>query len=355
MFFKIPTEVYIEKNAISKYKYKINKYGKKCMIVTGFNSSKINGSLNDLINVFNELKIEYIIYDKIKENPLTEAIIDASIIANRSNVDFFVGLGGGSSIDASKAISLLAKNKRFDEEFLYKNEEASYFPIIAIPTTCGTGSEVTGVSVLSVRSKGTKIAIAHKVFPSLALLDYRYLKTLPYDIIKNTSIDALAHFYESYINSNATTISRAIVASGLALWSKCKNALLNDSYNDACYENLLISSMLAGMAIAHTGTSLAHGLSYLITYENNIPHGKAVGYYLSEFIKKSDCYNEILSLSGFNNINELNDFLNKVLGNINISKDLLKKSANNLFENKEKLKSCPYEVCLDTLYEISKI
>ena len=158
------------------------------------------------------------------------------------------------------------------------------------PTTCGTGSEATPYSILTSHIKQTKKSIAHKIFPSLALVDYGYLKTSSYSGMKSTCVDALAHMIESRLNTNANAFSRAYAEEGMRLWASCKGCLETEErfahMTDDEFSTFMQASVLAGMAIAYTGTSIPHGLSYTLTYENGIPHGKAVGVFLSGFLKK---------------------------------------------------------------------
>ena len=172
--------------------------------------------------------------------------------------DFVIGIGGGSPMDAAKAIALMIRRRDDGAEYLYDaNVPTEALPVVCIPTTCGTGSEVTAVSVLSRPSLRAKGSIPHKIFPALSLLDGRYLLSAPRRVIVDTSIDALSHMYESYIHSKANDCSRMCVDAGLKVWSRSRKAILTGA--SLTLENcndMLLASMLAGMAIAHTGTAL---------------------------------------------------------------------------------------------------
>lgn len=313
----IPTDIYIENGAVKNHGGEIAELGKKAMIVTGRYSSAVNGSLDDVKAVLESQGIGYVIYNDIEENPSVETVYTAATAAVKYGVDMFVAVGGGSPMDASKAISMLAKNgivcenAEFSEsesvvkaekcelsdsiakveELLYTPAKLPFYPIVCVPTTCGTGSEATPYSILTSHIKQTKKSIAHKIFPSLALVDYSYLKTSSYSGMKSTCVDALAHMIESRLNTNANAFSRAYAEDGMKLWASCKGCLETEErfahMTDDEFSTFMQASVLAGMAIAYTGTSIPHGLSYTLTYENGVPHGKAVGVFLSGFLKNT--------------------------------------------------------------------
>ena len=143
MNFYMPTQVFQEKNAVKNNGAKIASFGKKALIVTGKSSSKKNHSLQDVIDVLNENATEYVIFDEVPQNPSVELIMKASEFGRNEGADFVIGIGGGSPMDSAKAIALMIQNRDTTEEVLYQNLELRAIPVVEIPTTCGTGSEVT--------------------------------------------------------------------------------------------------------------------------------------------------------------------------------------------------------------------
>lgn len=135
-------------------------------------------------------------------------------------------------MDASKAISLLSRNpEKLDNalEFLYTFQRADYYPVVAVPTTCGTGSEVTPYSVLTIHSRRTKKSIAYRIFPEIALMDARYLKTAGRNTIVNTCVDALGHLIESFLCTNSNEINKIYAREGLRMWGEFKESLFHNS------------------------------------------------------------------------------------------------------------------------------
>lgn len=354
MLLYMPTKVYSEDNCVINHGKEMI-LGTKAMVVTGKHSSRKNGSLDDVLNVLSENNIDYIIYDDIEENPSVETIMKAKEIGCKEGVDFLIGIGGGSPLDASKSISLMMKNPLETEEVLYQPKALDWYPIVCIPTTCGTGSEVTPYSILTLHKQKTKRSTTHKVFATLALIDHKYLKSMSYNGLVNTCVDALAHLLEGHLNARSNELNRMYSKEGLSVWAKFKDALLKNDLNDIDYKNMMHASMIAGLTITHTGTSIPHAMSYPVTYELNIPHGRACGLFLPGFIEayqNKDDVNECLNLLGFNSEGEFKDYMVQLLGIVEIHDELIDTCAQGLIENKAKLKNFPFEITKEELKEL---
>lgn len=357
MQFYMPTKVFEEKDCVKNHAQEIVSLGTKALIVTGRHSSRVNGSLDDVLNVLKQGKIESVIFDEVEENPSIETVMKARDIGIENDVDFVIGLGGGSAMDASKAIALMIYHKDQEASYLYtKNVDGTTVPMIAIPTTCGTGSEVTPVSVLTIHAQKTKGSIPHKIFAKYAFIDGKYLKFAPKHVLHNTAVDALAHLWESYINAKATDYSRMCVHEGMVVWAKSKDVLLGKKEaTDEDYANMMRASAFAGMAIAQTGTSLPHGLSYPMTYDLHMPHGQAVGYFLGGYLSKADekDTNYLLQTSGFESLREWQEFYKQVCGADKISKEELDHAVEVIWNNPAKLANSPFQVEHQTLVDIA--
>ncbi len=357
MFFTLPVKAYIEKECVKNHCDIFASIGKKALIVTGKSSSRKNGSLSDVVDVLNEAHIDYIIFDEVEENPSVETVMRARDKGICENVDFVIGVGGGSPLDASKAIASMIYHADKGEEYLYdKNADNKALPVICIPTTCGTGSCVTSASVITVHKQRTKKSIVPRIFPQYAFVDGKYIKSAPIDIIRATAIDALGHLYESYINAKATRLSRMVASEGMRIWSEAKKALTGEAEldYDMC-EKLMSASMVAGLAISLTGTSIPHGLSYAVTYETGLAHGKAIGYFLAGYLKQSNPKESeyVLKTSGFSSVDEFESFFKKVSGVSRLDEKVLEQAIDELIQNKSKLACCPYKVDRDLLSKIA--
>lgn len=357
MYYNLPTVLYCEKDCITNHAADICSYGKTAYIITGKHSSKKNGSLDDITHALKDGHVSYKIYDNISENPSIENIMDAVGDAPKG-CDFVIGIGGGSPLDAAKAVSLMLANPDKGSDFLYEKIscKANYLPVVTVPTTCGTGSEVTPYSILTIHGLRTKSSLPHRIYPSLALIDPMYLDSAPDNVLKNTAVDALGHLIESYINANATNISKMFVNHGLSMFRAVPYILKNNIRNYESYELLMMIAAYAGMAISHTGTSLPHKMSYPVTYEQGVPHGKAVGAFLAAYMKHADIHecNHILSQCGLPSIQALSEVVRSLCGEITVPASLAESAVKDMLSDPKKLKNCPYPVNEDILHDIYK-
>lgn len=357
MRFYLPTEVFSEHDAVKNHAEDLKKFGKKAIIITGASSSKKNGSLADAEEALESVGTDFVVFDGVEENPSVETIMKARDKGVAENVDFCIGIGGGSPMDAAKAVALMIRHSDRDWKYLYDAGASSdALPVVEIPTTCGTGSEVTGVSVLTRHDKKTKISIPHKVFPELALIDGKYLKTCPLKVVADTAMDALAHMYESYVNVNASDFSRMFVDAGLKIWKENKKIISGEEeITDAGALRLMNAAALAGMAIAQDGTTLPHGLSYSITTLLHVPHGAAVSMFQKGYLNEAPeaMREHLLQGAGFSSTDDLYDFFEKVCRPREVPKEYLEIAVDELFQKKAKLKSVPFECTKETLMRIA--
>lgn len=349
MNYYMPTKVYQEKNAVRNHGMELVSFGKKALIVTGAHSSKKNGSLQDIQETLEQYGVEYRIYDRIGENPTIDMVMDAARQGREQGSDFVIGIGGGSPMDAAKAIALMILNRDSSEDVLYQPLALRSLPVVAVPTTCGTGSEVTPYAILTRDDLETKQSISHRIFPALALVDPRYLEGTPLTILTNTAVDALGHLIESYFHANATDYSRMLAVQGMDVWGSCKNVLSGMEPEEEDESSLMFASSLAGMAITHTGTSLPHGLSYYLTYHRGIPHGRAVGYFLPGYL---DLFTEtmeaevmmVLRILGFACPEQFAGWMRECIGRPELTEPEIAAMLAEIMQSERKLAAVPWEI-----------
>ena len=347
--------VYSEINAVKRHAEELAALGRRALIVTGGSSSRKNGSLDDVISALRSGGREWAVFDEIEENPSVETVLKAAHFGRQEKADFVIGVGGGSPLDAAKAVAYLLAQKDISAELLYSGNDDTRLPLALVPTTCGTGSEVTPVSVLTMTGLGTKKSVAHRLFPDLSLIDGSYLRTAPLQLLRNTSLDALTHLIESRLNTRATAESRRIVDEGLALWRSTRAVLEGGAYNDGLLQTMMNASSAGGRAIAITSTTLPHGLSYPMTIRRGVPHGKAVGYFTAGYIAecKPDEQRYILDKTGFADLHELQSWYRELYSPEKADDALLEASVELLWQNKPKLKTAPFNADLDALKRIA--
>ena len=249
MRFFDPTNTYAEKNCVKNHKKELLALGSRAFVITGHSSSKKNGSLDDVIAVLEEASVPYQIFNEIEENPSVETVVRAAEIGKEFKADFVIGIGGGSPLDASKAISLLIANPEETGDCFYVAKDLKTLPIAAVPTTCGTGSEVTPVSVLTRHDTQTKKSISYKIFPDIALIDGKYLLSASKNLLINTCVDALAHAAESRVSIQTNIYNQMFANYALKLWGDIVPFLRSDEeLSEELAEKLMLTSTIAGMA-----------------------------------------------------------------------------------------------------------
>jgi phosphonate metabolism-associated iron-containing alcohol dehydrogenase len=226
------------------------------------------------------------ILDDVQPNPDLAAIERACADLAGDSVELIVALGGGSAIDTAKALSFALPARapgllRAHFETGAALPEPSLLPVIAVPTTAGTGSEVTPFAAIWDRQRAKKYSLAHpRLHPRCALLDPELTLSLPDDVTIASGLDALSQAFEAIWNRNATPISTLYAHQAIALIFKSLPRLLLDPQRLELRAAMLEASLLAGLAISQTRTALAHSISYPITARYGVPHGLACSFTL---------------------------------------------------------------------------
>lgn len=315
MLYYMPTKLYYGKDIIFQHKEEMI-IGEKAIIVTGRNSAKITGALEDVISVLNEFHIPYVHYNEIGENPTYEMVLKGKEIAIENECDFVIAIGGGSPMDAGKSIAVLASNPDLspDDLFDMKNYDVA-LPIVAIPTTSGTGSEVTPFAVLT-KPNGRKSGFKSElIFPDVSYLDPKYMVKMSKSLTMTTAVDALSHSIEGILSKKATVLSDMLAKESISLIYNYLPKVLNDLENIEYREKLAIASSLAGMVIAQTGTILPHSLGYRITIHKGLRHGQATAIFLpfvAQEVKKTAPKKTKILEEIFGSLDGLYEFLKSV-------------------------------------------
>jgi alcohol dehydrogenase class IV len=354
--YSMPTEIHFGEGVILKYKDKFRTIGSKALVVTGRSSAKRNGSFDDVKKAFDETGVEFILFDEVEENPSLETIEKGSEIGKLNQVDFVIGIGGGSPLDAAKAIAVFIKNPEVNKENIFSTGKLGSIPVVAVPTTSGTGSEVTQYSIVTTHQEKTKKNLGQSIFPRVAFLDSRYTFDMPYDITLNTAIDAFTHLVEGYLNSNSTFMSDIYGEKGFELFQYCFEKLVSKDLTPEFREKTMLASAMGGMQIAQTGTSLPHGMGYPLTYFKGLPHGLANGVLTIEYLKSFKNKTKIdrmLKLLGFSHLEELETVFSSLIDvKIDITAEEIQEYSKQLISNKGKLKNHTEEVSLEDIVRI---
>jgi len=324
--YYMPTKVIIGEDCILNHSDVFKTLGKRAMLVTGARSAKMNGSASDVTAALEAVGISYIIFDKVMSNPTVACVYEGAALAKENEIDFIIAIGGGSPMDAGKAIALLAK-QNIDEAELFKGKyDSAVLPIVAVPTTAGTGSEVTQYSIITNDSAETKMSIASDyIFPAVAFLDARYMASLSLTTLVNTAVDALSHAVEGMLSVRRSFLSDALAVESIqyivATLKTIKAMGTSAKITDEMREKLLYASFMAGVVIAQTGTTVVHAMGYALTYFKEVDHGKANGLLLGSYLllvekKSPELVNKILKAMSFTKVSEMDDLILPLLGEI---------------------------------------
>ncbi len=231
-----------------------------------------------LENALKKSEISYTVFDKTVPNPTVENVEEARRIYIENNCRAIVAMGGGSSIDCAKAVGarIVKKNQSVQKMAgILKIHKRTPF-IVAVPTTAGTGSEVTVTTVITDEKTKRKSPISDFcLIPDVAVLDSDATKTLPAGIIATTGMDALTHAVEAYIGNSTTKSTRADAIEALRLIFENLYKAYTDREDETARQNMLKASFLAGRAFSKSYVGYCHGVAHSLGGEYNIPHGLA--------------------------------------------------------------------------------
>lgn len=245
------------------------------------------GHADKVSESLNAAKLKFFIYDQAKENPTTECVSDCVKLAKGEQIDFIIGLGGGSSMDTAKGCNFILTNGGEIKDYWGVGKASKpMLPLIAIPTTAGTGSECQSFALISDAVTHAKMACGDpKAMAKVAVLDPELTLSQPPRVTACTGIDAVAHAVESAVTRkrNATSQQYSKVAFGLL--SKSFPALLKNPENIDARGRMLLGAAFAGTAIEHSMLGAAHSAANPLTAHFNVIHGQAVGIMLPHVVR----------------------------------------------------------------------
>lgn len=271
--FIIPTKINYGAGNLSMLPRELEKLGaRKVMVVT--DSKLISLRLVERLEKF-LAGYDYVIYDKIEQNPKDYNITNATAYAVRENVDTIIAFGGGSPNDAAKMIAVMAAQGGDIKEYIFhKRKIEKKLNLIAIPTTAGTGSEVTFWSVITESEEKLKYSIRNPLLaPDIAIVDPELTLTVPPDITATTGIDALTHAIEGYTSLRSEPIADAMALCAISHITKYIEEAVKDGSNIEARDKMMIGSLMAGMSIVNTDVGAVHCMAEALGSTYDAPHG----------------------------------------------------------------------------------
>jgi len=249
--------------------------GSRVLVVT--DGGIVNaGLLQPLLDRLRMAGVTACVFDKVVADPAEAIVLAATEQAIIEKVDGVIGLGGGSSMDVAKLVALLARTEEKLADIYGVNQvKGQRLPLIQIPTTAGTGSEVTAVAIITVGKSEKKGVVSAQLLPDLALLDAELTLGLPAMITATTGVDAMVHAIEAYTSRslNNNVISAALAKEALILLGANIQSAVSDGSDLQVRSNMLLGSMLAGQAFANSPVAAVHALAYPLGGIYHLSHG----------------------------------------------------------------------------------
>jgi alcohol dehydrogenase len=276
--FRVPTRVLLAPGSLSQLPEIVAGYQPERVLMVTDPGIEETGIPERVWQALAESEIEAITFDDVEPNPRASTVDRLADWGREEGVSLVLGIGGGSVLDAAKAAAMVITNggtaagyegrDRFTEKPL---------PFLAVPTTCGTGSEVTWVSVLTVEERQAKISVKGEgMFPDWAIVDADLIRTLPGRLVAWTGADALTHAVEAATCRLANQVSDALAEKAISLLLQyLRRAAANIAGDDEAREAVMRASTLAGLAFGNADVAAVHCLSETLGGRWNLPHGLA--------------------------------------------------------------------------------
>lgn len=253
----------------------VSEFGKVVLLVTDPGMMK-TGIVARATEILKASHVEVTLFAEVEADP-PEAVVEAATRrARQAGVDCVIGLGGGSSLDVAKLVALLAgSNEDLRDCYGVGKAKGPRLPLILVPTTAGTGSEVTPISIVTTGSAEKMGVVSPVLLPDVALLDPELTYGLPSPVTAATGLDAMVHAIEAFASANANNnpVSRGLAIQALQLMGSSLRTAVSDGNNIRARADMLLGSMLAGQAFANSPVAAVHALAYPLGGHFHIPHG----------------------------------------------------------------------------------
>ena len=271
--FTVPGKIVIGEHALGKAKALLPSYGKKALVVTGKHVVK-SAMMKELAGVLRDCGVEYTVFDGITGEPDDRMVGRGVRQFQEERCGFCIGLGGGSPLDSAKAIAAMSVNTGTIASYNGKIITGSVPPVVAIPTTAGTGSEATKFTIITDSERDIKMLLKGEgLLPALAVVDYRFSMGTSRPVTAATGLDALTHAVEAYISRRAMPLTDTYAVSAIKRILKWLPEACQDGQNKEARKELAIAALEAGICINNSSVTIVHGMSRPIGALFHVPHG----------------------------------------------------------------------------------
>ena len=274
--FTLPRDLYHGKGALEALK---TLEGKKAIVCVGGGSMKRNGFLDRAVNYLQEAGMEVKLFEGIEPDPSVETVMKGAAVMEEFNPDWIVAMGGGSPIDAAKAMWIKYEYPDITFEDMCKVfgipklRKKAHF--CAIPSTSGTATEVTAFSIITDYNKGIKYPIADfEITPDVAIVDPDLAETMPVKLVAHTGMDAMTHAIEAYVSTANCNYTDPLAIHAIELIQANLVKSYNDGSDKLAREKMHNASTIAGMAFTNAFLGVSHSIAHKIGAEFHLPHGR---------------------------------------------------------------------------------
>ena len=368
--YYLPTRIFLGSgilNNLADY-LKLLDTTRNVLLVTGRKAMKKYGYTNKVLRLLKDYQV--FIFNQVDPNPNTELVKNARQYAKQNNIDLVIGLGGGSVIDVAKSVAILTNNDKPLGEYLSNKEKIQHrgLSFVAIPTTAGSGSEVTRWATIWDKEKKEKKSLEHSfMYPAMALIDPAITIHLDKYTTAVTGLDVLSHAVEAYWSRNSQPISDMFAREAIILVFGNLERAHQNPHELKFRENMSKASLFAGLAFSNTKTTAAHSISYPMTAYFKIPHGLTCAITLPSLLEfNGEVVSEkalaIAKLIGAKTVSESAENIRKLIERLNLPTKLSglgirEKDLDIIIENgftPGRVKNNPREIARDDLYKILK-
>lgn len=300
---RFPTEIIFGNDSIKKIGIKVREYGDKAFIVTGKSAMRKSGTIDNIVELLKSTGIEKIfIYDQAEHDPSVETVDRGVVMAKEGEYNVIIGVGGGSAMDVAKTIASLTKNEGSAADYQSGKEITNPgSPFIAVPTTAGTGAEITNNSVITNRDKKIKQSIRSPfMIAKVAIVDPMLTVSMSSRVTAASGMDALTQAIEVYVSLASNPFSDILALRSISLISKNLMKAFENGDDIEARENMSMGSLFGAMAFGNASLGAVHGLAHPIGALFDVPHGVICGLLLPYVME----YNLSAKLSRFAEIAE---------------------------------------------------
>jgi alcohol dehydrogenase class IV len=273
---RFPTKIIFGRDSVDRVGAEAREYGNRALLVTGRSAMRKAGVIDKVTNLLKAAGFREVhLYDGVEHDPSTETVDRGADMARVGQDDVVVGIGGGSALDAAKAIACMAKNEGSVADYQAGREiEQPGLPFIALPTTAGTGAEITKNAVLTNREKKIKQSIRSPfMIAKVAIVDPVLTVTMPPRVTAATGMDALTQSIEAYVTLASNPVADTLALRSISLISQSLVSAFTDGNDIEARENMALGSLMGGMAFANSSLGAVHGLAHPIGASFDVPHG----------------------------------------------------------------------------------